>query len=556
MPVRSKLWPLRLAACLTSAAFLLYLILFGCPHYDLGDDVILMDAFSGAVGGIPERFTSCVFAPLTWILYALGRAFPGVAWFSVYQTALLAASAYTMVYSGMLLCRRLRAPLWLGWLIGTAMAWVFVVSVGNFITFTQTAAAAGMAAVWRAAAIDWRSRERRGALAGSVALLVCAFCLRWESALPACCFFLGVLLCQAVLEGMPVRPVLMGAAVCLAALGLIGGLRAADVALSGEAEYERWQSARVRVMDYGALAYADDAVLEAAGWTENTREAVRNWCMLDASVTAEAFDTVARAAEGSAFSAGEALGRVRTLFAGNRRIVWAAALLTVMCASGFCTLRGWGRAASVCCALFAAALLFYLAAKGRLPMRAAVSVLWPACAAGAYLALLGGTGALRNSHSRLCALCALACAVVLLPNARQALQNTYQPYSMERQSVYTRVERYALDHPDTLVIGTGRLARDPRLFPDRSQGVPDNLLLAWGGWNNHSEGYRALMARFGYADGFRLADFASGPVALAAAEGEQPPAFLLACIQEQTGVCPRWDAQECDGFTVYRFTLP
>lgn len=556
MHVRPRLWPMRLAACLTTAAFLLYLLVWGCPHYDLCDDVILMDAFFGAVGGTAESFTSCMLAPLTWILYALGRMAPGVAWFSVYQAALLAASGYTVVYSGMLLCRRLRAPVWLGWLAGTAMAWIFVVSVSNFITFTQTAAAAGMAAVWRAAAIDWRARDRFGALAGSICLLACAFCLRWESALPACCFYLGVLLCAGLVEGMPIRPLLAGAAACLAALGLIGGIRAADIALSGEAEYERWQSARVRVMDYGALAYVDDAVLEAAGWTESMLEAVRSWCMLDASVTAEAFDTVARAAQGKDFSLGEALGRVQTLFAKYRRIYWVGALMLLLSGFAFCGLKGWGRAASACCALSAAALMFFLAARGRLPMRAATSVLWPACAVSAYLALLGGERALRNGHKYLCALGALACAVVLLPNARQALANTYQPYPMERESVYTRVERYALEHPEQLVIGTGALGRDPRLFPDRSQGVPDNLLLAWGGWNNHSKGYRAVMARFGYEDGFRMADFAGGNVVLAAAAGEQPPPFLIACIQEQTGRAPRWDAQAYDGFTIYRFNLP
>ncbi len=553
--MRRRVWPARAAACLTTAAFLLYLLLWGCPHYDLGDDAILMDAFFGAVGGTAENFNAHVLAPLTWILHGLGRLAPGVAWFSVYQLALLAASAYTTVESGMLLCRRLRMPVWLGWLAGTALAWILVVSVSNFITFTQTAAAAGMAAVWRAAAIDWRAQGRYRALAGSVCLLACAFCLRWESALPALCFWLGVLLCAGLAEGTPHRPLLTGAAVCLAALGLIGLLRVADVAFSGEKEYERWQSANVQMIDYGGLG-VDDAVLEAAGWTENTLAAVQNWCMLDASVTADAFDIVTRAAERQAFSLSETLGRLQTLFGRHRNILWIAVLTLLLSGVAFLSLKGWGRAASVCCALATAALLFYLAAKGRLPMRAAAAVLWPACAVGAYLALLGGGNAFRDGRKCLCALCSLACAVLLVPNARQAFANTYQPYPMERESVYTRVERYALDHPDTLVIGTNALGRDPRLFPDRSQGVPNNLLLGWGSWNNYSKGYRAVMEHFGYGDGFHMADFVHGNVALAAKSGEEPPSFLVACMEEDVAAAVSWRTEAYDGFTIYQFLLP
>ena len=73
--MRRRAWPVRAAACLTTAAFLLYLLLWGCPHYDLGDDVILMDAFFGAVGGTAETFNAHVLAPLTWILVVSVRNF-------------------------------------------------------------------------------------------------------------------------------------------------------------------------------------------------------------------------------------------------------------------------------------------------------------------------------------------------------------------------------------------------------------------------------------------------------------------------------------------------
>ena len=69
----------RAVTLLTVTAFVLYLLLWGCPHYDLGDDAILMDSLMGAVGGVRESFSHHVLFPLFGLLHLLSRLFPQVA---------------------------------------------------------------------------------------------------------------------------------------------------------------------------------------------------------------------------------------------------------------------------------------------------------------------------------------------------------------------------------------------------------------------------------------------------------------------------------------------
>ena len=130
------------------------------------------------------------------------------------------------------------------------------------------------------------------------------------------------------------------------------------------------------------------------------------------------------------------------------------------------------------------------------------------------------------------------------------------PDPAQGESACTRLERYALAHGDRLFIADLSLGDDRSLFPDWSAGKPANLLLAWGGWNNHSEGYCAAFARFGYAhDGFRIADFADSPLRLVTGAGAQPSDAFMACLNRQLGrpVTAVLEAEE-GGFAVYAFT--
>ena len=183
-------------------------------------------------------------------------------------------------------------------------------------------------------------------------------------------------------------------------------------------------------------------------------------------------------------------------------------------------------------------------------------MLWPACAVGVYLLLRGCSGLWRASlKSRgICVLACLMCMVILFPNARQAFHNSYQPYPMSKESQYTLLAQYARENPDQMLIADGAFGRDPRLFPLRGGLLPQNLLLAWGSWNNHSEGYRALFERFGYQhDAFGLERFLDDAVYLVVPAGREPEEWFVNALQEHAGSDVTWTAEPHDSFQIVRF---
>ena len=347
-------------------------------------------------------------------------------------------------------------------------------------------------------------------------------------------------------------------------MALMWGVRAVEVRLTGEQDYLRWQQANVNAIDYGGLSAADGDTLNVIGWTQSMKELGLNWCFLDASMSAEAFEAIPPDTSGRSLSgAMDTVRRAMTRSPGMKASMYAVAGLCAL-AAGLSLLGGRGRRlwpflASVGCGAGAAALIFYLAWMGRLPARAAMTVLLPANAMALWLALQAAATLWESGRAPrrgLAAAAVLVCAAMLAPCAMAAYRATYNPFGTSGESACTQLERYALANGDELIVTDGNCCDDRALFPDWSAGKPANLLLAWGGWNNHSEGYRAAFARFGYEhDRFRIADFLDSPLRLATSVGAQPPEALVTCIEEQTGasVTAVLEAQE-DGFWIYRFT--
>lgn len=561
-----KRWPQRLAAAATVAALLAYVLACTNPHYDLGDDVLLARSFGGMVGGVYESFNYITHTFLGWLMHGLSLLWPGVAWFSVAQAALLWLSAYAAVLFAMRAAQRLALPAWCGWLAGMAYLLGLAAEGLTSVTYTLTAAAAGGAAVWRLMAVDWRAGRKaavRGAL-GSGALLYGAYLLRAQAFLPSLCIWAGALVALGLMKRASWRALGAGAAAVAVLFGISAGVRAAQLAAPERASYLAWQAARTQAIDYGGLAAADAQALEAAGWTPEMAELALTGCLLDASVTTEALAALEPPEE--AHTPQEALETLRVLFRRSRGAYWACAALAGLCAlAALLALAGprgsrlWPFLASVGVGFAAAAMLLYLAWMGRLPARAAMTVLMPAIALAMWLVLHGAAGlwsAGRSLHRAAAVLAVLMCAALLAPCVKTAYHNTYNPFPGQGESACTRLERYALAHEDRLLIADLSLGDDRSLFPDWSAGKPDNLLLAWGGWNNHSEGYCAALARFGYEhDGLRIADFADSSLRLVTGEGAEPSEAFMACLDRQLGqpVTAVLEAEE-DGFAVYAFT--
>ena len=561
-----KRWPQRLAAAATVAALLAYVLFCTNVHYDLGDDVLLARSFGGMVGGVFESFNYITHTFLGWLMHGLSLLWPGVAWFSVAQVAVLWISAYAAVLSAMRVAQRLMLPAWCGWLAAVAYLLGLAAEGLTSVTYTLTAAAAGGAAVWRLVAVDWQAGRKaavRGAL-GSGALLYAAYLLRAQAFLPSMCLWVGALVALGLMKKASWRALGAGAAAVAVLFGVSAGVRAVQLSAPDRASYLAWQAARTQAIDYGGLAAAEAEALAAAGLTPEMAELALSGCLLDASVTTEALAALEPPEE--AHTPQEALETLRVLFRRSRGAYWACAALAGLCAlAALLALAGprgsrlWPLLASAGVGLAAAAMLLYLAWMGRLPARAAMTVLLPAVALALWLVLHGAAGLWTSGSGprRAAAVAAvLVGAAMLAPCARAAYHSTYNPYPAQGESACTRLERYALAHGDRLFITDLSLGDDRSLFPDWSAGKPANLLLAWGGWNNHSEGYCAAFARFGYAhDGFRIADFADSPLRLVTGAGAQPSDAFMACLNRQLGrpVTAVLEAEE-GGFAVYAFT--
>lgn len=561
-----KRWPQRLAAAATVAALLAYVLCCTNPHYDLGDDVLLARSFGGMVGGVDESFNYITHTFLGWLLHGLTLLWPGVAWFSVAQAALLWTSAYVAVLSAMGAAQRLALPAWCGWLVGTAYLLGLAAEGLTSVTYTLTAAAAGGAAVWRLVAVDWQAGRKaavRGAL-GSGALLYAAYLLRAQAFLPSLCIWAGALVALGLMKRASWRALGAGAAAVAVLFGISAGVRAVQLAAPERASYLVWQAARTQAIDYGGLAAADAQALEAAGWTPEMAELALTGCLLDESVTTEALAALEPPAE--AHTPEEALETLRVLFRRSRGAYWACAALAGLCAmAALLALAGprgsrlWPFLASAGTGLAAAVMLVYLAWMGRLPARAAMTVLLPAAALALWLVLHGAAGlwgAERGPRRAMAAAAVAMCALLLAPCVKTAYHSTYNPYPGQGESACTRLERYALAHEDRLFITDLSLGDDRSIFPDWSAGKPDNLLMAWGGWNNHSDGYCAAFARFGYEhDGFRIADFADSALRLVTGAGAEPSEAFMACLERQLEqpVTAVPEAEE-GGFVIYAFT--
>ena len=502
-----KRWPQRLAAAATVAALLAYVLACTNPHYDLGDDVLLVRSFGGMVGGVYESFNYITHTFLGWLMHGLSLLWPGVAWFSVAQAALLWLSAYAAVLFAMRAAQRLALPAWCGWLAGTAYLLGLAAEGLTSVTYTLTAAAAGGAPVWRLVAVDWQAGRKaavRGAL-GSGALLYAAYLLRAQAFLPSLCLWVSALVALGLMKKASWRALGAGAAAVAVLFGVSVGVRVVQLSAPERASYLAWQAARTQAVDYGGLAAAEAEALEAAGLTPEMAELALSGCLLDASVTTEALAALEPPEE--AHTPQEALETLRVLFRRSRGAYWACAALAGLCAlAALLALAGprgsrlWPFLASVGVGFAAAAMLLYLAWMGRLPARAAMTVLMPAIALAMWLVLHGAAGlwsAGRSLHRAVAVAAVVMCALLLAPCVKTAYHNTYNPFPGQGESACTRLERYALAHEDRLFIADLSLGDDRSLFPDWSAGKPDNLLLAWGGWNNHSEGYCAALARFG-----------------------------------------------------------
>ena len=507
LPVQHRLcW---LYALLMTAVLFAFALTFTNVQYGTNDDAGIMRAFLGYATGTPVSIHIYIHGLLAWPLYWLSCAFPGQPWFTWVQLWLLAL-ALTVVVKGVLqLFVHHEKPLWAGVLLAAAFLLTPGLKAVSRLTFTQTAAMLGMAAVMQMLSVDHSQKNRCviTGMAGATALLLLSYALRQQTLLPQLAFC-GLVFLFIVEQNYGLgkharrnlRPMLFSLLTAAAATVFMLGVRYWEE--QQISEYIAWSNARAALLDYTDLNLISQEALASVGWSHETFRLFQKWCFLDSSITTESLLALAQSAavrEVSSFEAqlSQLWETLKTLVRQSRAdiagLCWFA-IAGVFVLTGVLSRRQQNRSLLwfVAAALSGmTAMLLYLAWGNYLPLRAVMVVIFPAAAI--LFAVLPACGSTKNRVfvPLCCILCALYAAVSAAASLPQLLpvQDAANPMA--------DLEEYALWEPENLFIHDHSLVgRDVDAFPDYSEGVPHNVT-GWGGWEMRSPQSIKQFANFG-----------------------------------------------------------
>lgn len=544
-----------------------FLLCFSDIYFAANDDQFILRAMTGfQPGGTPDFHPFLLgfyVYPLRW----LQRFFPGVAWYSLLELLLLAL-ALTVILKSLLQCwlragRRLRT----GLLLCAGYAALYGSNYLARVTFTVTGAMLGAAAVAQILSIDCQSASDRSLLRAmtlAILLLILCYGLRQLSLVPVlgyCGIAFLLRFCSFFGFGKQTkrsaRPMLVAAGLALLILGGLFAGRALEIRLKQKQDALQWQQARSQVLDYINLKSLPSEALESVGWTDEQRILLDKWNTMDEAISTEALRSVRKNWYNSetTTTAGAAIEDLRW------RSPWFVQTMVVLFGLGlfalFCAFRNrrenpWLPLALLMTGLLCFLFFCYLALKGRLPYRAVTVALLPAAAM--VFCLLGECPlptARKGWRAALGILLAVSMAAPL-PALLGAVRRRRSPWDY---NTHADMDAQALTHPDLLLIYSTELVNDMRMFPDTSQGVPQNLTF-WGGWSRGSEEYTAKLAAFGLdGEHFTAADWLRPALRFISLK-EAPDEALLAYLRSELGPV-EWEAEKVSaGLYFFRFFQP
>lgn len=544
-----------------------FLLCFSDIYFAANDDQFILRAMTGfQPGGTPDFHPFLLgfyVYPLRW----LQRFFPGVAWYSLLELLLLAL-ALTVILKSLLQCwlragRRLRT----GLLLCAGYAALYGSNYLARVTFTVTGAMLGAAAVAQILSIDCQSASDRSLLRAmtlAILLLILCYGLRQLSLVPVlgyCGIAFLLRFCSFFGFGKQTkrsaRPMLVAAGLALLILGGLFAGRALEIRLKQKQDALQWQQARSQVLDYINLKSLPSEALESVGWTDEQRILLDKWNTMDEAISTEALRSVRKNWYNSetTTTAGAAIEDLRW------RSPWFVQTMVVLFGLGlfalFCAFRNrrenpWLPLALLMTGLLCFLFFCYLALKGRLPYRAVTVALLPAAAM--VFCLLGECPlptARKGWRAALGILLAVSMAAPL-PALLGAVRRRRSPWDY---NAHADMDAQALTHPDLLLIYSTELVNDMRMFPDTSQGVPQNLTF-WGGWSRGSEEYTAKLAAFGLdGEHFTAADWLRPALRFISLK-EAPDEALLAYLRSELGPV-EWEAEKVSaGLYFFRFFQP
>lgn len=544
-----------------------FLLCFSDIYFAANDDQFILRAMTGfQPGGVPDfhlYLHGMYVYPLRW----LQRLFPGVAWFSLLEIVLLSL-AMTVILKSILQCwLRSGHSMWTGLALCAGFAVLYGLYYFARITYTVVGAMLGAAAAAQILSIDCQNISDRSIIRSMLlAVLLAALCygLRQLSILPVLgycgiAFLLRFFQCfgWGKQRKRSPRPMLAAAGLVVLVLGGLAAAREAEIQLKEKRTYLDWQQARISVIDYINLETLPKEALDTVGWTDEQRILLDKWNTMDEAISTEALRSVRKNWYNSetTTTAGAAIEDLRW------RSPWFVQTMVVLFGLGlfalFCAFRNrrenpWLPLALLMTGLLCFLFFCYLALKGRLPYRAVTVALLPAAAM--VFCLLGECPlptARKGWRAALGILLAVSMAAPL-PALLGAVRRRRSPWDY---NTHADMDAQALAHPDLLLIYSTELVNDMRMFPDTSQGVPQNLTF-WGGWSRGSDEYNAKLAAFGLdGEHFTAADWLRPELRFISLK-EEPDEALLAYLRSELGPV-EWEAEKVSaGLYFFRFFQP
>lgn len=397
------------------------------------------------------------------------------------------------------------------WLAAFVLLWL---SQSLELTYTNVTTLLGCAALAQLCSFDIRKAkpvQMVAAIGFAAVLATWAYALRKDNLYPILGFCgLGALFQLSRLprdEGLwrkQARRFLSCLLIPIAGLALLTGWRIWECSLPENQKIDRWNQARIQVMDYLGMDHLPDSLLQELGWTQPEAELFEKWFFLDSSVDTQAFEKILayKQNELQKESFWKRIGTAQQTF--WRFFGEQPALLLAVGLMGCCTAMLFNsreRCKKRFALLSLAAsylLLSYLAFQGRFLMRAVLAVMGPEMT----LLLMMSADEPRARFRHLpfkCLNFLLLAALIAAGFVLQADQLNFEPsFSLLRSYRYRNswslIDEYAAQNPETLfVVDT---MADDRLFPDMMEGRVTNVLY-FGGWQARDNDFESQLRRFG-----------------------------------------------------------
>ena len=288
-----------------------------CPLlFAENDDTGIQLILSGATsGGAPSPYAVFINYLLGLAISGLFSLAPSVAWWTLFQLALIWASMTLFgVCMGLALHEFKSLPLKRPVLLAVVLALVdfgLFLSPLAWIQFTETASVATSVATFALVTVALLPthplREERfvrlmvrSSQVAAIALFVLGFAVRSESAL-ASVPFLVLGLAFAWVRKREVLPSLVPILVLLVCCSVLSIVHELAYATGEWAGFQEVNNARSAFLDYPHPGFGEARELyESAGWSEEVYNLASSWYFLDDAITPESFEQIASRLESSA----------------------------------------------------------------------------------------------------------------------------------------------------------------------------------------------------------------------------------------------------------------